>query len=70
MLVLYNHGHHPGRSDIEVGPDAERRVINTEAFAEIIDADKGVPAAHGYLLVGAPKHQYFVRNLKGDKTSD
>jgi hypothetical protein len=62
MLMLYNHGHHPGRGDIEVGPDAECRVIDPEAFAEIIDADKGVPAAHGYLLVGAPKHQYSDRS--------
>jgi hypothetical protein len=62
MLMLYNNGHHLGWSDIEVGPDAECRVVNTEAFTEIIDADEGVPAAHDYLLVGSVKHQYFVEH--------
>jgi hypothetical protein len=44
-----HHRHHLGRSDVEVGPDAECRVIDSEAFAEIIDADEGIPAAHGNL---------------------
>ncbi len=47
LPVLYNHRHHLGRSDIEVGPDAECRVMDPEAFAEIIDEDERIPAAHG-----------------------
>jgi hypothetical protein len=30
-------------------PDAECRVEDSEPFAEIIDADEGIPAAHGNL---------------------
>jgi hypothetical protein len=32
-----------------MGTDAECRVENPEPFSEIIDADEGVPAAHGNL---------------------
>jgi hypothetical protein len=32
-----------------VGPDAECRVEDSEPFAEIVDEDKGIPAAHGNL---------------------
>lgn len=49
MLVLHNHRHHLGWSDVEVGPDAECRVEDSEAFAKIIDADEGIPATHGNL---------------------
>jgi hypothetical protein len=42
-----------GWSDVEVGPDAECRVEDSEPFAEIIDEDKGIPAAHGNLQLSA-----------------
>ena len=32
-----------------MGPDAECRVKDSEAFAEIINEDEGIPAAHGNL---------------------
>jgi len=36
-----------------MGPDAECRVEDSEPFAEIIDEDKGIPAAHGNLQLSA-----------------
>jgi hypothetical protein len=47
LLVLHNHRHHLGWSDVEVGPDAECRVEDSEPFAEIVNEDEGIPAAHG-----------------------
>jgi hypothetical protein len=40
MLVLHNHRHHLGWSDVEAGADAERRVVDPEPYAEIINADE------------------------------
>jgi hypothetical protein len=49
MLVPHNHRHYLGGSDVEVGPDAECRVEDSEAFAEIVNEDEGIPTAHGNL---------------------
>jgi hypothetical protein len=37
-------------------PDAECRVEDSEPFAEIIDEDKGIPAAHGNLHSSSEIH--------------
>jgi hypothetical protein len=44
--VLHNHRHHLGWSDVVVRADAECRVEDPEPFAEMIDADEGISAAH------------------------
>jgi len=49
MFVLHNHWHHLGWSNVEVGPDAECWVVDTEPFTEVINNDEGVPTAHGNL---------------------
>ena len=49
LLVLHNHRHHLGWSNVEVGPDAECRVGDTEPFAEVVNNNERIPTEYGNL---------------------